>query len=253
MSDAPRGGDSSITNDSGAAAVAAAAAAGAAAVDVPEPPAAPHILQVADVTPSGCKWIEVKAAKCRDAHGRDFTWEYVRRSSKHRETDGSAVLARVRRAGAPDSLLVIAQYRPPLQTFVLELPAGVIERNETPLGVALRELREETGFREANVLGITAEAANDQGLTNSCLNFAVADVDADAPGNADPQPTPELGETILVLQLPLEGLADHLTRIKRARGWAIDSRLLAFALGLEFLRGGTGGLTAPEAAEGQGQ
>jgi hypothetical protein len=44
----------------------------------------------------------------------------------------------------------------------------------------------------------------------------------------------QLGENIQVLLLPLPGLAAQLERLKADNSWAIDSRLLAFALGLEF-------------------
>jgi hypothetical protein len=37
-----------------------------------------------------------------------------------------------------------------------------------------------------------------------------------------------------VLLLPLKGLSGELTRLKHQNNWAIDSRLLAFALGLDF-------------------
>jgi hypothetical protein len=50
-----------------------------------------------------------------------------------------------------------------------------------------------------------------------------------------------------VLLLPLQGLATELTRLKAKNGWAIDSRLFAFALGLEFAAGQRG--TTAEAAE----
>lgn len=46
----------------------------------------------------------------------------------------------------------------------------------------------------------------------------------------------QLGETLQVLLLPLEGLADTLVKLKQTHNWAIDSRLFAFALGLEFAR-----------------
>jgi hypothetical protein len=43
-----------------------------------------------------------------------------------------------------------------------------------------------------------------------------------------------LGENLQVLLLPIKGLAGELERLKQQHDWAIDSRLLAFALGIEF-------------------
>eukprot|EP00775_Hariotina_reticulata_P011720 gene11720-11864_t len=164
---------------------------------------------------------------------REYSWEFVERVTKYRETDGVGVFAKVVTKDQPDQLLLIAQYRPPVGTFVVELPAGIIEKGESIEQVALRELKEETGY--SGVLErVTPEVCNDQGLTNSCLNFAFATVYAAASENSDPQPEPELGETLQVLLLPLVDLATELLKLKQDNGWHIDSRLFAFALGLDF-------------------
>lgn len=60
-------------------------------------------------------------------------------------------------ADAPDGVMVIAltpqgelvmveQWRHPLQRVTLELPSGIIDPGETPEEAAVRELREETGY-----------------------------------------------------------------------------------------------------------
>jgi 8-oxo-dGTP pyrophosphatase MutT (NUDIX family) len=46
-------------------------------------------------------------------------------------------------------VVLVRQYRHGVQGVSLELPAGVIERDEDPLLAAQRELREETGFEAA--------------------------------------------------------------------------------------------------------
>lgn len=44
-------------------------------------------------------------------------------------------------------LLLIRQYRPSLEKETLEIPAGSIDRGETPADAAPREILEETGYR----------------------------------------------------------------------------------------------------------
>ncbi len=48
----------------------------------------------------------------------------------------------------------IEQYRHPARRVILELPAGVIEANETPVECAQRELREEIGMSAAQLVRI---------------------------------------------------------------------------------------------------
>ncbi|MBM4339185.1 MAG: NUDIX hydrolase [Deltaproteobacteria bacterium] len=43
-------------------------------------------------------------------------------------------------------ILLIRQYRPPLDAYVLELPSGHVDAGELPEEAMKRELREETGF-----------------------------------------------------------------------------------------------------------
>jgi ADP-ribose pyrophosphatase len=46
----------------------------------------------------------------------------------------------------PDKLVMIRQYRYPLDDFLYELPAGLIDEGETPEEAAVREMKEETGL-----------------------------------------------------------------------------------------------------------
>jgi len=45
----------------------------------------------------------------------------------------------------PETILLVRQYRYPIKTVTLELPAGKLSKGEAPLRCARRELREETG------------------------------------------------------------------------------------------------------------
>jgi ADP-ribose pyrophosphatase len=58
--------------------------------------------------------------------------------------EGSAVMMPVDRRGR---ILLVRQYRLPARQYLWELPAGRVEKGETVLQAAKRELGEETGYR----------------------------------------------------------------------------------------------------------
>ena len=93
-------------------------------------------------------WVELVA--------RDVAFTPARRETYHslRTADYVTILA-----VSPDGRIpLVRQYRPALEAFTLELPAGLLDPGEEPAETAARELLEETGFPVLTVhpLGMTA-------------------------------------------------------------------------------------------------
>jgi len=49
-----------------------------------------------------------------------------------------------------DKIILIRQYRPVINSYIWELPAGTLDKNESPAACAKRELIEETGYSADN-------------------------------------------------------------------------------------------------------
>lgn len=60
---------------------------------------------------------------------------------------GGAVVVPIKDDG---KIILVKQFRYPLQKTLIELPAGKLDKNEDPLNCAIRELEEETGYKAKN-------------------------------------------------------------------------------------------------------
>ncbi len=61
---------------------------------------------------------------------------------------GGAVIVAVNDDG---KIIMVNQFRYPLQKKILELPAGKLDKNEDPYKCAVRELEEETGYKAEKI------------------------------------------------------------------------------------------------------
>lgn len=73
--------------------------------------------------------------------------------------------------------VMVRQYRHGLDDIFTELPAGVMEKGETPEQAARRELMEETGFGGGFWKLWTVLSANPSAMTNLSYTFLATDVE----------------------------------------------------------------------------
>jgi len=98
----------------------------------------------------------------------------------------------------PDGRIVLVrQYRYAVQTDLLEIPAGTLEKGEKPLDCALRELREETGY-EANSMEMILSCYVAPGYSSELIHFYVASALRGVESNM------ELDETITVERIEFD-------------------------------------------------
>lgn len=82
-----------------------------------------------------------------------------------------------------DKMIVVEQYRKPLEKSQVEIPAGKLDAGEEPLKAALRELEEETGYRSENVK-LVSSFYTSPGFADEIIHLYIAE-DL-VKGNANP-------------------------------------------------------------------
>lgn len=168
---------------------------------------------------------------------RERVWESCQRTTRAGAVDGVAIIAEVRRANHPPCMVLVRQFRPPLNSYCIEVPAGLIDAGETPEQAALRELKEETGYSAHAACVCMPCCFNDPGLTDANMVAVKVVVDGDAPENVDATPCFQDGECIDTMLVPLATLYGELLKLQQA-GDALDARLLSLAYGMTMAGGG---------------
>jgi ADP-ribose pyrophosphatase len=124
-------------------------------------------------------------------------------------------------------VVLVRQYRPPLERMELGLPAGLVERGEKPESAARRELLEETGYSGGEWEPLGALASSPSLKDNWAYLFLARGVEEVAPPDPDEH---ELVELVKVSVDALHGLIQS--------GQIVSSSgVAAIMLALERLKG----------------
>jgi ADP-ribose pyrophosphatase len=86
-----------------------------------------------------------------DPNGTERTWESGERLTRPKgsDIDGVGVAAILQDPAKPDDeprIVLQKQWRPPVNATVIEVPAGLMDPDESAETCAIRELKEETGY-----------------------------------------------------------------------------------------------------------
>jgi ADP-ribose pyrophosphatase len=116
------------------------------------------------------------------------------------------------------AVILIRQFRPPLNRAVIELPAGLCEPGEHPEDAAKRELTEETGY-SAGELHFLAEGPLSSGISSEMLTVYLAKALSYVGIGARDET-----EDIEVLKVPLSNVSEELERL-RGDGSYVDLKI----------------------------
>ena len=83
---------------------------------------------------------------------------------------GGAAVVAVKDDG---KILLVTQFRYPIQATIFELPAGKIDKSEDPAVCAARELEEETGYKSDNIVKL-GEIVSTPGFCDERLHLYLA-------------------------------------------------------------------------------
>ncbi len=115
--------------------------------------------------------------------------------------DAVVIAPILREEGKPDRILVLKEFRVPVGSWSYGLPAGLIEKGETPEKTIERELHEEAGLEVVGYLRMSPPLYSSCGLTDE--TFVQAFVTArHLPGGA----RPESSESIISMELDYDGV-----------------------------------------------
>ncbi|ACR80401.1 MULTISPECIES: NUDIX hydrolase [Kosmotoga] len=119
-----------------------------------------------------------------------------------------------------DRVLMVKQYRFPVEDDLLEIPAGKLEMGEDPLECAKRELMEETGCSPKKITLMT-QLYTSPGFSDERIYLYLAEVERNS------APNPDEDEIIDAIEMPFEEVLQLILEGKIRDGKTIAGILFA--------------------------
>jgi 8-oxo-dGTP pyrophosphatase MutT (NUDIX family) len=171
---------------------------------------------------AAAQWLRLELLHYVDRQGNERKWEAAQRVNSR---GAVLMIAGMRSSG---EVILIRQYRPPADKYVIEFPAGLIDHGEDPAETAVRELLEETGYH-GTVKEVSPPGFNSPGMTGEMIYSVVMDIDDTASRNREPVAQQEESEDIETFLVKKSELEDFI-RNAIAKGWGVDAKVITYAI-----------------------
>ena len=162
------------------------------------------------------KWLWLLSIDFKTSDGKYAVWDMCARTAKsewlqnnpgkqpHQFVDGTTIIPVIKRKGGKD-LLLVAEYRCPVQGRVLSFPGGLNDEGECAGSCAMRELKEETGYTPSHCIKESLPdivSYNDPWKSNETENIVIVEIDGEDIKNLQPKQELETDEEISVVVIP---------------------------------------------------
>jgi ADP-ribose pyrophosphatase len=166
------------------------------------------------------RFLRLENLRYEDRRGVIRHWETTFRQNDQ----NAAVVIGILRPS--NRLLLVRQFRPPLNAFAVEFPAGLVNAGEEPAQTAIRELKEETGYT-GTVDYCSPKVFTSPGLSSEFVHLVKMTVDLEnQPDLATHFDESEYIETFLVAQDELPGFI----RQAETDGFGVDTKMYMWAI-----------------------
>lgn len=157
-------------------------------------------------------WISLNEITYRGKQNEELKWESVER------TNFVNTVVMVARLVPSDRYILIKQYRPVIDNYVIGFPAGLMEDGDISKN-ALRELKEETGYI-GEVKSISPLLYSNAALLSDTIRLVNVDIDENLPENINPIQELEEAEDIDVILVEKSRISEFI-REQQEKGLAV--------------------------------
>lgn len=170
------------------------------------------------------RFLELVDIDWQDSEGEMQKWEAVRR------TTGTDIVSAIPVTN-DGKIILIEQFRPPVDKMVIEFPAGLVDKGESFEEAARRETKEETGYWAGKIKKLFAGPVS-AGLSDESLTVFLA-TNLKFVGKKDGREERE----IAVYAIPLEEVNEWLNG-KEKEGILVDVKTRAYISYIKNILGG---------------